>query len=70
MKNGKNDHRVKIAESVVKFAKEQKIGIHRAIHRAQNSKRFESAINTYAKAKRIGVTEAWRRIINLVGKVA
>ena len=70
MKKIEQDHRTKIAESVVKFAKEQKIGISRAIHRAQNSKRFETVISTYAKAKRIGIPEAWRRVINLVDKVA
>ena len=63
------DHRMSIAESIVKYAKEQKIGINRAVNRAQNSKRFEGAIVTYAKAKRIGVVEAWRRVASAVDKV-
>ena len=66
MKSQKQDHRVKIAKSIVKFAKAQKIGIDRALWRVYRTGRFDTAIVEYAKSKRIGVDKAWTRIINLV----
>jgi len=69
MKNQKQkkDHRSHIAKAIVKFAKEQKIGIDRALQRAQNTDRFDAAINKYMKDKKIGKSEAWRRVVTAVG---
>jgi hypothetical protein len=63
------NYRITIAKAVAKFAKEQKIGIDRAIQRAQATDRFDNVINKYMKAKKIGKNEAWRRVITAMPEV-
>jgi hypothetical protein len=63
------NYRMEIAKDIVKYAKENKIGINRAINRAPGSDRFTKSINSYAKSKRIGVNVAWKRVFSAVSEV-
>ena len=60
------DYRNEIAKRVVQYAREQKQSVETAMSRAINSGRFDNAVKAYAKAKKIGVTEAWRRVFSAV----
>jgi hypothetical protein len=66
MKNANTCHRTKIAKAILRYAKEQKVGVDRAIGRAMNSGRFDAQVETYRKSKKIGVDAAWRRVVNTV----
>jgi len=54
--------RSEIAKNVIDLAREKKLGINRALHRAQHTDSFQEDVSNYMKAHKIGKTEAWSRV--------
>jgi hypothetical protein len=60
----RNEMRLTISKTVVKFAKNQKIGIATAIHRLKVTGRLDNDIKKYQRAYKIGYWVAWERVGN------
>ena len=63
------NYKAEVAEELVKFAKEQKIGVARAISRSRNTGRFDYLIGAYMKRARVGRETAWQRVVNHIERI-